>query len=56
MTLYSATKVSITSDMAHYEGHPGDVIAEFPSVQIIFGATVAVLPKRQRTNSKLDVP
>ena len=35
--------VSITYNMMHYEGHPVIgyyVIAEFVSVQIIFGATV----------------
>ena len=39
------TKVSITSNMMQYEGHPVGifyVIAEFASVQIIFGATVCV--------------
>ena len=38
------TKVSITCNMMHYEGVPVSsyyVIAEFASVQIIFGATVA---------------
>ena len=37
------TKVSITYNMMHYEGVPVssyNVIAEFASVQIIFGATV----------------
>ena len=37
------TKVSITSNMMHYEGVPVSsyyVIAEFASVQIIFGATI----------------
>ena len=37
------TKVSITHNMMHYEGVPVSsyyVIAEFASVQIIFGATV----------------
>ena len=37
------TKVSITYNMMHYEGVPVSsyyVIAEFASVQIIFGATV----------------
>ena len=40
---YGVTKVSITSSMMHYEGYPVSsyyLIAEFASVQIIFGATV----------------
>ena len=39
------TKVSITYNMMHYEGVPVSsyyVIAEFASVQIIFGATVYI--------------
>ena len=41
------TKVSITYNMMHYEGVPVSsyyVMAEFASVQIIFGATVPIRP------------
>ena len=43
----AVTKVSITYIMRHYEGVPVSsyyVIAEFASIQILFGATVSLHP------------